>query len=183
MRESEESPGAVGLGIVNQRVQRFGSDVHVPQLGWNTVQPQGERSPFEAGEAYFANSFRLVDPPDGWGHAVTDYGGTFTSSIWRGSRVGVSVPSGVVGRLGTNYFCRTGFRMLKARIIPCLDVKDGRVVKGIKFQNLRDAGDPVELSDYYQQQGADELVLLDVSATREGRLAMLETVEAVPAND
>ena len=69
--------------------------------------------------------------------------------------------------------------MLKSRIIPCLDVKAGRVVKGIKFQNLRDAGDPVELSDYYQQQGADELVLLDVSATREGRLAMLETVESV----
>jgi imidazoleglycerol phosphate synthase cyclase subunit len=69
--------------------------------------------------------------------------------------------------------------MLKARIIPCLDVMAGRVVKGIKFQNLRDAGDPVELSDYYQQQGADELVLLDVSATREARLAMLETVESV----
>ncbi len=81
--ESEESPGAVGLGIVDQRVQRFGSNVHVPQLGWNTVQPQGATSPFEAGEAYFANSFRLVDPPAGWGHALTDYGGTFTSSLWR----------------------------------------------------------------------------------------------------
>ena len=69
--------------------------------------------------------------------------------------------------------------MLKSRIIPCLDVNAGRVVKGVKFQNLRDAGDPVELSDHYQRQGADELVLLDVSATREGRLAMLETVEAV----
>ena len=69
--------------------------------------------------------------------------------------------------------------MLKPRIIPCLDVNNGRVVKGIKFQNLRDAGCPVELADHYQQQGADELVILDVSATREARLAMLETIESV----
>ena len=69
--------------------------------------------------------------------------------------------------------------MLKSRIIPCLDVNNGRVVKGVKFQNLRDAGDPVELSDHYQQQGADEIVVLDVSATREDRIAMLETIESV----
>jgi cyclase len=69
--------------------------------------------------------------------------------------------------------------MLKSRIIPCLDVNDGRVVKGVKFQNLRDAGDPVELSFHYEEQGADELVLLDVTATRQDRIAMLETVEQV----
>ncbi len=69
--------------------------------------------------------------------------------------------------------------MLKSRIIPCLDVNNGRVVKGIKFQNLRDAGNPVELAHHYEVQGADELVVLDVSATREARLAMLETVEGV----
>ncbi|MGB1930170.1 MAG: imidazole glycerol phosphate synthase subunit HisF [Mariniblastus sp.] len=69
--------------------------------------------------------------------------------------------------------------MLKSRIIPCLDVNEGRVVKGVKFQNLRDAGDPVELSIHYQDQGADELVLLDVTATRQERIAMLETIERV----
>lgn len=69
--------------------------------------------------------------------------------------------------------------MLKSRIIPCLDVNEGRVVKGVKFQNLRDAGDPVELSFHYEEQGADELVLLDVTATRQDRIAMLETVEKV----
>lgn len=69
--------------------------------------------------------------------------------------------------------------MLKRRVIPCLDVRDGRVVKGVKFQSLRDAGDPVALADHYQQQGADELVILDVSATNEGRLAMLETINSV----
>jgi imidazoleglycerol phosphate synthase cyclase subunit len=65
------------------------------------------------------------------------------------------------------------------RIIPCLDVHAGRVVKGIQFQALRDAGDPVELSVLYADQGADELVLLDVSATPEGREHAVPTVRAV----
>lgn len=71
--------------------------------------------------------------------------------------------------------------MLAARIIPCLDVRDGRVVKGIKFQGLQDAGDPVSLAASYEAQGADELVLLDVSATPEGRGAARETVALVRA--
>ena len=65
------------------------------------------------------------------------------------------------------------------RVIPCLDVKDGRVVKGVKFQGLRDAGDPVELARRYEQEGADELVFLDVSATIEGRKSAAETVAKV----
>ena len=71
--------------------------------------------------------------------------------------------------------------MLTTRIIPCLDVDAGRVVKGVRFQGLRDSGDPVELATRYQAQGADELVLLDVSATPEGRGNALETVRAVRA--
>lgn len=69
--------------------------------------------------------------------------------------------------------------MLLPRIIPCLDVRDGRVVKGIQFQGLRDAGDPVELASAYAEQGADELVILDVSATPEGRGHALDVVRAV----
>jgi cyclase len=68
---------------------------------------------------------------------------------------------------------------LAKRIIPCLDVKDGRTVKGVNFINLRDAGDPVELAWQYSQQGADELVFLDISATNEGRKTTLELVKAV----
>lgn len=71
--------------------------------------------------------------------------------------------------------------MLTTRIIPCLDVKNGRVVKGIRFRDLRDAGDPVECARRYEDQGADELVLLDISATAEGRVSALETVAAVRA--
>ena len=71
--------------------------------------------------------------------------------------------------------------MLYPRIIPCLDVRDGRVVKGVRFANLRDAGDPVTCAAAYRDQGADELVLLDVSATPEGRGNALEVVRAVRA--
>jgi len=69
--------------------------------------------------------------------------------------------------------------MLTKRIIPCLDVKDGRVVKGTSFVQLKDAGDPVELAAFYSRQGADELVFLDISATPEGRQTMMDVVERV----
>ena len=69
--------------------------------------------------------------------------------------------------------------MLLPRIIPCLDVDGGRVVKGVKFQGLRDAGDPVERAAAYAVQGADELVVLDVSATPEGRGHALDVVRGV----
>jgi cyclase len=69
--------------------------------------------------------------------------------------------------------------MLTKRIIPCLDVKDGKTVKGVNFENLRDAGDPVELGALYAAQGADELVFLDISATLEKRKTMVELVRRV----
>ncbi|MGI9418191.1 MAG: imidazole glycerol phosphate synthase subunit HisF [Geminicoccaceae bacterium] len=71
---------------------------------------------------------------------------------------------------------------LTRRIIPCLDVSHGRVVKGIKFQGLRDAGDPAERAALYEAQGADEIVILDVSATPEGRGNQVETVKRVREN-
>jgi cyclase len=71
--------------------------------------------------------------------------------------------------------------MLKRRIIPCLDIKDGRTVKGVNFINLIDAGDPVELAKIYVQQGADELVFLDITATIENRKALAGLVERIAA--
>ncbi|TDQ36974.1 imidazole glycerol phosphate synthase subunit HisF [Aureibacillus halotolerans] len=71
--------------------------------------------------------------------------------------------------------------MITKRIIPCLDVKDGRVVKGVQFVELRDAGDPVELARFYNEQGADELVFLDISASHEGRETMADVVQQVAA--
>ncbi|AQX85442.1 imidazole glycerol phosphate synthase subunit HisF [Elizabethkingia bruuniana] len=69
--------------------------------------------------------------------------------------------------------------MLKKRIIPCLDIKDGRTVKGINFEGLRDAGDPVVLAQKYVEEGADELVFLDISATQEKRKTLADLVERI----
>ncbi len=79
-----------------------------------------------------------------------------------------STTSGDAGNIG-----------LAKRIIPCLDIKDGRTVKGINFENLRDAGDPVELGAIYAQQGADELVFLDITATVEKRKTLAELVKRI----
>ncbi len=70
--------------------------------------------------------------------------------------------------------------MLTARIIPCLDVKDGRVVKGINFVDLRDAGDPVEQARLYDRAGADELCFLDIAASPEGRETIYDVVARTP---
>jgi cyclase len=72
--------------------------------------------------------------------------------------------------------------MLAKRIIPCLDIKDGRTVKGINFENIRDAGDPVELAMFYSREGADELVFLDITATVEKRKTFAELVKRIAAN-
>ncbi len=72
--------------------------------------------------------------------------------------------------------------MLAKRIIPCLDINNGRTVKGINFENIRDAGDPVELAMYYSEQGADELVFLDITATIEKRKTMVALVKDIAAH-
>ncbi|MCL7981047.1 MAG: HisA/HisF-related TIM barrel protein, partial [marine benthic group bacterium] len=69
--------------------------------------------------------------------------------------------------------------MLKRRIVPCLDVRDGRVVKGVRFEGLRDAGDPAELGRLYAAQGADELVFLDITATRRAERTAVRLAESV----
>ena len=69
--------------------------------------------------------------------------------------------------------------MLKKRIIPCLDLKDGTTVKGVNFLNLTSAGDPIELAKRYARQGADELVLLDITATVENRSTLLSLIENI----
>ncbi|MFY7900573.1 MAG: imidazole glycerol phosphate synthase subunit HisF [Chitinophagaceae bacterium] len=72
--------------------------------------------------------------------------------------------------------------MLTKRIIPCLDIRDGRTVKGINFENIRDAGDPVELGAFYAAEGADELVFLDITATNEKRKTLSELVSRIAKN-
>ena len=69
--------------------------------------------------------------------------------------------------------------MVKKRVIPCLDVAGGRVVKGVRFENLREQGEPVELATRYSELGADELVFLDITATLEGRGPIMDVIEPV----
>ena len=71
--------------------------------------------------------------------------------------------------------------MLSKRIIPCLDIKNGRTVKGVRFQELKDAGDPIELAEFYTKNGADELVFLDISASEEKRATLASLVEQIAA--
>src|SRR5205085_4761467 len=89
---------------------------------------------------------------------------------------GRSVPSGAQRR-GRRADPRQRAEMVKRRLIPCLDVDNGRVVKGVRFETLREIGDPVELATRYSELGADELVFLDVTATVEGRRPPVELVE------
>lgn len=96
-----------------------------------------------------------------------------------GAICGKSIYSGTLDLKQAISVANSGKHMRAKRIIPCLDIKGGRVVKGVKFVDIRDAGDPVECAAEYQRQGADELAMLDISATVEGRKTMAGVVEAV----
>jgi imidazole glycerol-phosphate synthase subunit HisF len=185
---SDETPGVVGLGVFDAHVSRFGGDVTVPQMGWNRVSGFAHD-----GAAYFANSFKLDACPEGWSGAFATHGEPFVAALQRGGVLACQFHpelSGSFGRTLLGQWLR-GEVVLDStqadcggvlrRIIPCLDVRDGRVVKGVKFQGLRDAGDPQERAAAYEAQNADELVMLDVSATAEGRAAAVETVKVIRA--
>ncbi|HHQ49373.1 MAG TPA: imidazole glycerol phosphate synthase subunit HisF [Acidobacteria bacterium] len=198
---SEEAPGVPGLGVLPATVRSLPGGVRVPQLGWNRVTPEPGCRLLTSGAAYFANSFALADVPAGWSCAWFDHGERFVAALERGAVLAcqfhpelsgawgrsllerwLEAGGGSVGpRSSVNVSPRTTGRAssLLPRIIPCLDVDRGRVVKGVRFQGLRDAGDPAELATAYAAQGADELVVLDVSATPEGRGHALETVRRV----
>ncbi|MBI1849965.1 MAG: imidazole glycerol phosphate synthase subunit HisH [Planctomycetes bacterium] len=81
---SEESPGARGLGVLAGTARRFPESVRVPQMGWNRVEPDAGCRVLTAGDAYFANSYRLVDAPRGWLVATSDHGGRFVAALERG---------------------------------------------------------------------------------------------------
>jgi imidazole glycerol phosphate synthase glutamine amidotransferase subunit len=194
---SEESPGIPGLGLFPQMVTRFPASVRVPQIGWNRVALETEDGALGPGHACFSNSFGVSQSPAGAGAAFSHHGGETVAAVERGAILGLqfhpelSGPFGhailarwlEAGRLGLRPSPRRswgeGLTAMTRRVIPCLDCRDGRVVKGVRFQSLRDSGDPVDLSVAYQDQGADEIVLLDISATPEGRSHHLDTVRAV----
>lgn len=207
-KSSEETPGISGLGVIDADVTRYAMGVRVPHMGWNFVGPWEDRAGFWAyfansyclkslpggfetaasthGESFVAclragNVLACQFHPELSGAA-----GLALIRSWldrplstpdmnvKSSRVEIPHSTWLMGELPTAAGARE-----RVRVIPCLDVRDGRVVKGVKFEGLRDAGDPVELAGMYESQGADELVMLDVSATTDARATAIETVRAI----
>jgi imidazole glycerol phosphate synthase glutamine amidotransferase subunit len=194
---SEETPGVAGLGVVAGTCRRLPRHVRIPHLGWNSVAPEPGARFVTAGVAAFANSYALCDSSVGWTAARSTHGVPFIAALERGPLLVCQFHPELSGAYGAALLERwlsgrgappapsgsaaNGSAGLLRRIIPCLDVQDGRVVKGIRFQNLRDAGDPAEQAALYEAQGADEIVILDVAASASGRGTQVETVQRVRA--
>ena len=196
---SDESAGERGLGILPVQFEALPDSVLVPHLGWNYVQAPMATTPLANGYAAFANSYCLSTPPADWETAWTTHGIRFVSALVRGKTLACQFHPELSGQWGLELLERWienrtaekggiegeagggggGATEVTRRIIPCLDVRNGRVVKGIKFQNIRDAGDPATQAAMYEAQGADELVVLDIAATPEASETQLATVRAV----
>src|SRR6059058_5528018 len=188
---SEEAPGVAGLGVIPGICRRLPEDVRVPHLGWNAVTAAGEGL-VATGVAAFANSYALREAPAGWVPAWTTHGVRFVAALEQsgelllacqfhpelsGAYGAALLERWLAGAKGAPAPALAGSTPgLLPRVVPCLDVRDGRVVKGVQFQHLRDAGDPASQAALYESQGADEIVLLDVAASAEGRATQLETV-------
>jgi imidazole glycerol phosphate synthase glutamine amidotransferase subunit len=190
---SEESSGTAGLGIVDASCRSLPTAVRVPHLGWNGIDPDPRCRLLAAGDAAFANSFALTEAPSGWYAAWSNHGGRFVAALERGRTLACQFHPELSGAWGLDLLRRwlhdtpatsagaPASSAITRRIIPCLDVKHGRVVKGIQFQQIRDAGDPAERAALYESQGADEIVLLDIAASPEKLDTHLETVRRVRA--
>ncbi len=191
---SDETPGILGLGVIAGACRRLPADVRVPHLGWNTVTAQSNARLIATGVAAFANSYALRDAPAGWTAAWTTHGVPFVAALERPGVLACQFHPELSGAYGAALLERwlTGATPvptpalgpapgLLPRVVPCLDVKDGRVVKGVRFQELRDAGDPAIQGAAYEAQGADEIVVLDVAASAEARAARIDTVARVRA--
>jgi cyclase len=203
-KSSEESEGETGFNLLKDaQVTKFSKKVCVPQQGWNRVFPaKNSRFIPKSGFCYFSNSYK-IDPsqvPEDWSASVSYYGEPFVAAVEKGNIFACQFHPELSGEYGLslvkNWFSVTCDKTITLestletftsntinnkthRIIPCLDVKDGKVVKGIKFQNITDAGDPTSRALEYEKQGADELVMLDISATVEGRKTKFEVVKSI----
>jgi len=191
---SEETPGVAGLGIIPGGCVRLPDNVRVPHLGWNHVAAGPGTRVVATGAAAFANSYALREAPAGWNPAWSTHGARFVAALERDAIVACQFHPELSGAYGAALLARwlqgdarapqgadDAVPGLLRRIVPCLDVRDGRVVKGVRFQELRDAGDPAVQAARYEGQGADEIVVLDVAASPDGRRTHVATVERVRA--
>ena len=194
---SEEDGGVDTLGILSGKVLRF-PDVpgcKVPEIGWNDtrVQETGRRGE-SAGEYYFVHSYYAEVTPDTY--LTSNFAGVdFTAMVRRGNIWACQFHPEKSGKIGLDLLRAwledrdvlhsspilhpSSFASLTRRVIPCLDVKGGRVTKGVKFKNNIDLGDPVEMAVKYSDGGADELVFYDITASAERRPIDIGMVAAV----
>lgn len=198
MEGSMEAPGVTGLGIFPGLCQRFQYG-KVPQIGWNNLSFQMSFPLFKdvPREAYFYFIHSYYISPDvslkNVSATTTTYYHPFVSALIKGNICGVQFhpeKSGDVGLMVLRNWLKEyvtkqpeiqfnpTYRKT-TRIIPCLDIDNGRVVKGVQFKNLRDAGDPVILAQQYNREGADEITFLDIGATYQSRQILLEVVQQV----
>jgi len=194
---SEEAPGVPGLGLVPGVCRRLPQGVRVPHLGWSRVEPDGAVRLLAPLDAAFAHSYALRDAPPGWAAAWTTHGDRFVAALERDAILACQFHPELSGAAGLALLghwldgrpapvwsapasAGTGAG-LAIRLVPCLDVRDGRVVKGVRFTGLRDAGDPAEQAALYEAQGADEIVMLDIAASAAGRGTQLDTVGRIRA--
>ena len=177
---STEAPDQPGLAHFARSCTRFSDcDEKIPHVGWNSLDVRAASrllAGVDAGEfVYFTHSYKAPVTEDT--AAVTHYIEPFAAAVERGNVMGVQFhpeKSGATGLKILRNFLE--LVMLTKRIIACLDVHDGRVVKGVQFVDLIDAGDPATQAARHAREGADEIVLLDITATHEGRQTLLDTV-------
>jgi cyclase len=188
---SAESPGVAGLGVIRGSCDKLPDEYRVPHLGWNTIIADEACGMLAPMDASFANSFALSVAPAGWSAAWATHGTRFIAALERDRVLACQFHPELSGGPGlalidrwlrgapssASATVRTG--QLAVRIVPCLDVSRGRVVKGIRFTDLIDAGDPAEQAARYEAQGADEIILLDIDATPEAKATQLDTVRRV----
>ncbi len=187
---SAEAPDAPGLAIFPGQIAALPATDKLPHMGWNQLRRVRD-SVLLAGVPgdsyfYFAHSYAALDAGD-VATALCDRGESFVAIVERHNVFAVQFhpeKSGATGaRVLANFgrFCQPKgpCMTLARRIIPCLDTDGQRVVKGVHFVNLRDAGDPADLAARYNREGADELVVLDIAASRDHRPTFLETIRRV----
>ena len=178
--ESEE--GGSGLGLLAGPVRRIRAKTRAAHGLERPLRdaPSALVEGLDGADVYFAHSFAVEPHDDDVVVAVADHDGRVVAAVERGAVAGVQFHPERSARAGRPA-ARERAGMVKKRVIPCLDVAGGRVVKGVNFVDLREMGEPIELATRYSELGADELVFLDITATLEGRGPILELIERAAA--
>ena len=192
---SEETPGVEGLGILKGKILRIppSPGLKIPHMGWNSLHLQNNGRLFkdipEDTHVYFVHSYYLQAEDPQIVKAVTEYSTTIHASVEKDNVFACQFHPEKSSKYGLKILenfakLEKGGEtdMFTKRIIPCLDVNNGRVVKGVNFVDLKDAGDPVEIAKAYDAAGADELVFLDITASCEERDTVVDMVRQVAAN-